>query len=299
MSRKRSLSTQIAVDKSINRVALKHGDWPVLLFTWLIPHALDDTFLPTSDPEELLFMVFPGRRDKTAEDMEQAIDALVSEGLLLRGDGTLRFKPKSFYAYQTGIPKDRRCQDTEAIKESERETPQRGTSSTEQHATAQNATEQHTVLKRGHNGAEQHEVAQDATPCHDAPESAPCLMLNSPTGGSINLRRKGRQVKVEYSDEFEQMWSGYPRKIEKAKAYRAWQARIREGYDAAAMTAAVDNYRTATLGRDPTYIKHAATFFGPDKPFLDYAHGIPADAAGAGDKTLDELDDWANGGGSS
>lgn len=102
MSRRRYVSTQISVDKDVNRLATNHGDFAALLYTWLIPHANDNTTIP-SDPEEILFEVIPGRRDKTAQDVQDAIDAMLAEGLILRDGAVLRFPDASFYRYQTYI----------------------------------------------------------------------------------------------------------------------------------------------------------------------------------------------------
>lgn len=101
MSRRRYLSTKISTDPRVNRLAMDYGDFAVLFYTWAIPHAADDASLP-DDPEELLFMLFPGRRDKTTEDVMDAITGAVHLGLLERRGDHLFF-PTSFYTYQTYI----------------------------------------------------------------------------------------------------------------------------------------------------------------------------------------------------
>lgn len=106
--RRRYISTKMSSDKMLNKLALEHGDFAVLLYTWLIPHAEDDCTLPT-DPEEILMTVMPGRRDKTPENIAEAIQAIVSLGLLeYNNDGILREKPKTFYEYQSYISKNNR-----------------------------------------------------------------------------------------------------------------------------------------------------------------------------------------------
>jgi hypothetical protein len=87
---------------------------------------------------------------------------------------------------------------------------------------------------------------------------------------------------------FDAFWSAYPRKLNKRKAQRAWTAQMRNpplaGYDHDAladdMTKAATTYAEwcARDHVDPTFIKHAATFIGPDCPYLDWLHGIPRDA---------------------
>src|SRR5690606_6790371 len=39
-----------------------------------------------------------------------------------------------------------------------------------------------------------------------------------------------RRSQVEYSEDFERFWSVYPRKVEKRRAFKCWQTRLREGY---------------------------------------------------------------------
>lgn len=74
----------------------------------------------------------------------------------------------------------------------------------------------------------------------------------------------------EYSEEFLEFWNAYPRKKEKAKAWRVWRIRIKEKTPASDMIIAAKHYATECLGFDEKYIKLAATFIGPDKPFVDY-----------------------------
>lgn len=77
---------------------------------------------------------------------------------------------------------------------------------------------------------------------------------------------------------FEIAWKAYPRRPNnpKAKALKAWNARLREGVEARDMLAGVDRYArfcAAELasGRMTSnrFIKQAATFFGPDRHWED------------------------------
>lgn len=109
MARRRYLSTTISTDKAVNRLAMQYGDFAALLYTWLIPHAADDCSFP-ADPEELMMIVMPGRRDKEPEDIQTAIDAMLVEGLILHDPdnrNALMFPPKSFYGHQTYIKEER------------------------------------------------------------------------------------------------------------------------------------------------------------------------------------------------
>ena len=74
--------------------------------------------------------------------------------------------------------------------------------------------------------------------------------------------------------DFESFWKCYPRRKEKAKAYRCYQTRLKEGYSAEDMMEAARLYAEEfrTMDKEYRYIKLAATFLGPDKPFEDYIH---------------------------
>lgn len=76
-----------------------------------------------------------------------------------------------------------------------------------------------------------------------------------------------------YSVEFEQAWSAYPKRAggnSKQSAWKAWNARIREGVSAAEMIAGVQRYAGFVLATGNTgtqFVKQASTFFGPDRHF--------------------------------
>ncbi|MDI6868546.1 MAG: hypothetical protein QMD88_03115 [Coprothermobacterota bacterium] len=75
-----------------------------------------------------------------------------------------------------------------------------------------------------------------------------------------------------YPQDFETFWSAYPRRIEKRRAFRAWQARLREGISPETLINCARNYAEYVLlkGTAECYIKHPATFLGPDRPFEDW-----------------------------
>jgi len=76
----------------------------------------------------------------------------------------------------------------------------------------------------------------------------------------------------EYSPTFEAFWKAYPRHKEKSGAYRAYQARIKDGFSAEEMIEAATAYANDCVKKhtEEQYIKLAATFIGPATPFLDY-----------------------------
>jgi DnaD/phage-associated family protein len=109
MARRRYISTEISIDKAVNKLAVEYGDFAALLYTWMIPHA-EDNCLITADPFEIKNKVMPARTDKTEEDIQHAVEGMLKHELVqLIDDGKmLGFPPESFYKYQTYIPEKKR-----------------------------------------------------------------------------------------------------------------------------------------------------------------------------------------------
>lgn len=78
---------------------------------------------------------------------------------------------------------------------------------------------------------------------------------------------------AKYSPEFEQARAAYPKRPgdSKAEAYRAWNARLGQAERVEVMQAGIDAYREACLRdkTEPRFIKHMATFLGPDRHYLN------------------------------
>lgn len=76
-----------------------------------------------------------------------------------------------------------------------------------------------------------------------------------------------------YSPDFEQSWMAYPSRTghSKAEAFKAWKARIADGEDVQTMLDGVNRYAAycETNHTEPRFVKHAATFFGPDRHYLN------------------------------
>lgn len=94
-------------------------------------------------------------------------------------------------------------------------------------------------------------------------------------GTSAKAAEPLRNAKQDYSPEFEEAWQAYPKRScgnPKPSAWKAWSARIREGFKAADMLAGVQRYAsyvTATGKANSEYVKQASTFFGPDHHFAE------------------------------
>lgn len=100
-----------------------------------------------------------------------------------------------------------------------------------------------------------------------------------------NVKEKEKEnVKDKtYTCAFEQLWNAYPRKKEKAKAYKCYKARLADGFSEDELLLAVKRYADECKKNhtDERYIKLGATFLGPNTPFWDYLEGgVTGDAGG-------------------
>ena len=108
------------------------------------------------------------------------------------------------------------------------------------------------------------------TPGHRPPES------------SLIHQVEPSKTRGAFEDDFETVWSLYPKRVDRGKALRAYIARRRAGASAEDLLAATQHYAAAMQGTEARFIKHGATFFGPDEPFRDFVDGIPTGLAGSG-----------------
>ena len=96
--------------------------------------------------------------------------------------------------------------------------------------------------------------------------------------------------KSKYMCAFDEFWRNYPRKKEKAKAYKQYLARLNDGYTEDQLLAACINY-AAECDHNKTeqrYIKLGATFLSVNEPFLDYLKGESNDPLGRTSRTDEE-----------
>jgi hypothetical protein len=93
--------------------------------------------------------------------------------------------------------------------------------------------------------------------------------------GETEKETTARSGRAAYPDEFESAWREYPRRHgdnPKKRAFKAWNARLREGHTAEEMSDGIRRYAawceaTGKLGQET--VKQAATFLGPDKGFTE------------------------------
>ena len=75
-----------------------------------------------------------------------------------------------------------------------------------------------------------------------------------------------------YTEEFETFWKDYPRRVNKAGAFKCWKARIKEKVDIDTLMLCLKNYK-ARLTADGTEFKftmHPTTFLNKDLRFEDF-----------------------------
>lgn len=98
------------------------------------------------------------------------------------------------------------------------------------------------------------------------------MCASLPVIGDRALKKDGG-----YSQDFEDFYNAYPRKIEKKRAFRVWKARLKEKASPKDLIASAENYGKYCRDRgiDINYIKHPSTFLGPDKPYEEFIEGCP------------------------
>lgn len=120
MARRRYISTNISTDVKVNTLAEKHGDFAALLYTWMIPHAEDNTTI-TGCPDELMYKVVPALRSRTRDDIIKALKAMCTLKLIIwdRDNSLIYFPCETFYKYQTYIKQENRITNEEQPKPAE------------------------------------------------------------------------------------------------------------------------------------------------------------------------------------
>lgn len=89
------------------------------------------------------------------------------------------------------------------------------------------------------------------------------------------VKVKEKEKENIYTCAFEALWAAYPRKKEKAKAYKCYKARLADGFSEDELFLAVKRYADECKANrtEDRYIKLGGTFLGPNTPFEDYLGG--------------------------
>jgi len=100
--------------------------------------------------------------------------------------------------------------------------------------------------------------------------------------------RVDREKREPFEEDFAEVWTHYPRKDNRGKALRAYQARRRAGSSAVDLLTATRHYALERTGEEPRYTMHGSTFFGRDEPWREH---LEAPAASAVDPLATTLPD--------
>lgn len=265
MARRRYLSTEVSTDKLVNRLAVEAGDFAALLYTWMIPHAGDDGTVE-GDPEELLLVAMPGRRDKEPEDVANALGAMDRIGLIRwdRERGVAHF-PESFYKHQSYITEKRRyaansAQPSENIPSA----PEPPHNSAQQRTTAQNSeSRQNAPVPPQNRASFSSSFSSSSSLSSSFPEDPSTERLVNPTmptaeGADASPSADGARTQPNYSIEFEAFWREYPKgRGAKLKTWEAWR-KIRAGPETRdAIMAGLARWNGCEMWRDPSLVVYA------------------------------------------
>lgn len=112
--------------------------------------------------------------------------------------------------------------------------------------------------------------------CHEVAGCLPQDSIGKDSIGKNNI----------YSVHFEKAWSVYLKKRDKAAAYKAYNARLNDGYSEDELYEATVKYMDECKkeNRLEKYIKNASTFWGPNTPFIDY---LPKGGTGNYSKSME------------
>jgi hypothetical protein len=110
---------------------------------------------------------------------------------------------------------------------------------------------------------------------HDGGPSHHLTRVERPPEPSVNRHIEPSENRAAFEVEFDAVWDLYPKSVDRGRGFGAYVDRRKEGATAEEMLAATRNYAAATRGTNPRFVKHAANFFGADRPYADFIEGIP------------------------
>lgn len=116
---------------------------------------------------------------------------------------------------------------------------------------------------------------------------------NNPDNDNEYDNENENDIKNTYSCAFEALWAAYPRKKEKANAYKCYKARLADGFSEDELMTAVKRYAEECKARntETRYIKLGATFLGSNTPFSDYLGDYkPEDSDSGKHKSFDNFE---------
>ena len=104
----------------------------------------------------------------------------------------------------------------------------------------------------------------------ETPQTTHEKPTDNPQTTTIKKDKIVKKDKNNYTDDFEEFMSAYPKQDEKSRAFTNWKSRMREKVDPQDLIAAAKKYAKNVVGRDSQFIKLASNFIGREKMYLDY-----------------------------
>lgn len=100
------------------------------------------------------------------------------------------------------------------------------------------------------------------------------MLLRPPKAASLSDPPKA--LESRYSAEFEAFWAIYPRKRDKAPAFKAHEAKLKHGAAPELLRTAAEHFAAFVeeSGTEDDYIPYAATWLNEGK-WLDFRDGVP------------------------
>jgi hypothetical protein len=118
----------------------------------------------------------------------------------------------------------------------------------------------------------------------DGPDTGRVRAQSGPSEGPREKQLSSKAERKEMSAAFLRAWSLYPKRPNnnRQKAWQAWSARLTAGETEAALLSGTTAYAAYCAARETPgeYIKQAATFYGPNRHYLDDYTVTPANRNG-------------------
>lgn len=100
------------------------------------------------------------------------------------------------------------------------------------------------------------EIVEDETPSD--------TLIDAPVSQELAIATPAAPVKAKkpsgYTDDFENFWRTYPRRIEKKSAFKAWKTALKSGATADEITAGAVRYAKYRAGEPERFTKHPSTW---------------------------------------
>jgi hypothetical protein len=249
MARKLYISSDISLDEALAEVA-DTDPTSALLWPWLLVH-LDDWGRGSANLRRLKAQIAPMNKVVTEKLLEKTLNLFAENGLIaiyeVDGSRFMAVNPDKWWKYQTHIHKGKRETDKSEIPSPPEDAFQK-------------ALQTDTIEDESRNPAENRGIPRNSAGNRASPSPSP----------SLHKTLAHRQAASE--SVFDEFWRGYPRKVGKTAAKKAWAKAVKE-VDAAEIQAGLDAQLPAMAKTEARFIPHPATWLNegrwmdePDKP---------------------------------